>query len=246
MGATLRGAAERSAAASVLIAAEYPIYGRFGYGPASESTAWEIRAPVDSANLSRRVRPSWWTPPSCASSGPTFAELRTQRPGNVERDDLDGIRSRPRSDALARPLAGQLPVRRDATGRPTGYATYHVERAPMAGPTARCTSTTSSPPTRRRQPRLARLLRGGLGPNGAGRRPPVDEVVLYLLVDGRFRQVARDDFMWLRVLDPVAVLGGRRCLAERHGDRGPRRGPASPAAAELDGEGCRRAGGPWT
>ena len=37
-----------------------------------------------------------------------------------------------------------------------------------------------------------------------------------LLTDGRqARQTARDDFLWLRVLDPVAVLGGRRWLSDR-------------------------------
>ena len=53
--------------------------------------------------------------------------------------------------------------------------------------------------------------------------------------------MARDDFMWLRVLDAVAVLGGRRSLADRRvvievldeaGFAGGR--------YELDGEGCRR------
>jgi predicted acetyltransferase len=40
----IRATVERDEAASILIAAEWPIYGRFGYGPASSHAAWAIRA----------------------------------------------------------------------------------------------------------------------------------------------------------------------------------------------------------
>ncbi|WP_434591546.1 GNAT family N-acetyltransferase [Streptomyces sp. A5-4] len=45
MDADLREAKERGDVLSTLIAAEYPIYGRFGYGPAASTTEWEIEVP---------------------------------------------------------------------------------------------------------------------------------------------------------------------------------------------------------
>ena len=44
MTADLDGSRDRGEAADVLIAAEYPIYGRFGYGPAAPSMGWELDA----------------------------------------------------------------------------------------------------------------------------------------------------------------------------------------------------------
>ncbi|MGD6744228.1 GNAT family N-acetyltransferase [Streptomyces sp. BH106] len=42
MAADLAEAKERGDVAATLIAAEYPIYGRFGFGPATTTTTWEI------------------------------------------------------------------------------------------------------------------------------------------------------------------------------------------------------------
>ena len=246
MATTLRDAADRAAAASVLIAAEYPIYGRFGYGPATESTAWEIRVPSRFRQPVSEGTTELVEPAELRKLGPDlFAELRTQRPGNIERDDLDwdsvtGLDPMPWRDRWQ----GSCMVRRDPAGRPTGYATYHVDAAPTAaGPTARCTSTTWWPRARRRQPRCGERAARWIGSERCG--PPIARSTRwcpYLLVDGRqARQVARDDFMWLRVLDPVAVLGCRRSLTDRRvvievldeaGFAG--------GSYELDGEGCRR------
>ena len=246
MATTLRGAADRSAAASVLIAAEYPIYGRFGYGPATESTAWEVRVP----SRFRRPVPEGTTelvePAELRKLGPDlFAELRTQRPGNIERDDLDwdsvtGLDPMPWRD----PWQGSCIVRRDPAGRPTGYATYHVERGSDG---RRPDSTLHVDDLVATDPAAAAALWHACCEvdwvrtvRAADR--PVDEIVPYLLVDGRdARQVARDDFMWLRVLDPIPVLGRRRSLAagrvvievlDEAGFAGGR--------YEVDGEGCRR------
>ncbi|HET9172070.1 MAG TPA: GNAT family N-acetyltransferase, partial [Actinospica sp.] len=44
MGAELARARERGDAMAALIAAEYPIYGRFGFGPATEAAQWRVDA----------------------------------------------------------------------------------------------------------------------------------------------------------------------------------------------------------
>lgn len=46
MGADLAAARERGDAIATLIAAEYPIYGRFGFGPASSTAEWRDRKSV--------------------------------------------------------------------------------------------------------------------------------------------------------------------------------------------------------
>ena len=42
IGDDLRSSRDRGEPADILIAAEYPIYGRFGYGPATQRTDWEV------------------------------------------------------------------------------------------------------------------------------------------------------------------------------------------------------------
>src|SRR5262245_41142401 len=42
IGLDLAASKDRGEPVDILIAAEYPIYGRFGYGPAVMSTAWEL------------------------------------------------------------------------------------------------------------------------------------------------------------------------------------------------------------
>ena len=42
IGRDLAASQERGEVADILIAAEYPIYGRFGYGPAVATTSWEL------------------------------------------------------------------------------------------------------------------------------------------------------------------------------------------------------------
>ena len=77
MRAQLDAAVEAGEVASVLVAAEWPIYGRFGYGPYSEWGEWEVDlaeaevlgVPVGSCEIveaddARRPSPSTCSPAS--------------------------------------------------------------------------------------------------------------------------------------------------------------------------------------
>ncbi|MEU4683689.1 GNAT family N-acetyltransferase [Streptomyces xinghaiensis] len=89
----LAEARERGDAVATLIAAEYPIYGRYGFGPATWTTEWRIDVPR--AGLDPR-----WSGPECGGRidftdgagirklGPELHErLRSRRPGFVSRGE---------------------------------------------------------------------------------------------------------------------------------------------------------------
>ena len=54
IGDDLRSSRDRGEPADILIAAEYPIYGRFGYGPATQRTDWEVDVRAASFSAARR------------------------------------------------------------------------------------------------------------------------------------------------------------------------------------------------
>ncbi|GAB2832605.1 GNAT family N-acetyltransferase [Actinocorallia aurea] len=92
MARDLRAARERGDALSSLIASEYPIYGRFGFGPAAWLTEYDIDVPR------ARVGKDWSTPPEgrllhadadrVLAEGPALHErLRALRHGVVTRPE---------------------------------------------------------------------------------------------------------------------------------------------------------------
>ncbi|MFC9846040.1 GNAT family N-acetyltransferase [Streptomyces sp. NPDC060223] len=93
MAADLAAAKERGDVVATLIAAEYPIYGRYGFGPATSTAEWTIEVPR--AGLDRR-----WSGPADGAridlvdgedvrkTGPELHErLRRTQPGAVSRDE---------------------------------------------------------------------------------------------------------------------------------------------------------------
>jgi predicted acetyltransferase len=120
-------AVERGDAASVLIASEWPIYGRFGYGPATWAARWTIRTraarfltePTGGVELvdlgtARRLLPE------------IYDRYRHAQPGEIRRDhprwDFElGLQEWP-----GRPRwFGSVAIHRAADGTPDGYARYH-------------------------------------------------------------------------------------------------------------------------
>jgi predicted acetyltransferase len=133
MTADLQAAAARGECAGILIASEYPIYGRYGYGPATQSLLFEIdarglavRGPADGAvelvdaTALRGLAPA------------VYERHRAVTPGAIARDD----RWWDRALGLA-PSGGTGPaptaphyraVSRDGAGAVDGYVRYHVEQ----------------------------------------------------------------------------------------------------------------------
>jgi predicted acetyltransferase len=213
--ADLRAARDRGEAASVLYPAEYPIYGRFGFGPATHqavltlerSAARFTRAAEGTVELVDPRRMLEIAPP-------LFERFRQERPGQIDRSKSPwatrlGVRRAPWS-APERPLRGV--AYRSASGEPQGYLLYRVE-----------TATEGAQATRTLQ--VVELV--SLSPDaylGLWRyctevdlisrvtaRRAVDEPLPWLLDNARaaLQQMVRDQ-LWLRPLDTAAMLRARR------------------------------------
>jgi predicted acetyltransferase len=221
MRAQLDEVAGRGEPGAILIASEAPIYGRFGYGPATEHLLVEVDlsvgtidgpAPGGSSRLStaeemRKVAPA------------VYERFRTSQPGAIGRDErwwdvrfgIVPVPGRP-----ARPDEF-FAVHCDDAGEADGYVRYSVRpdwdyRVPRsiveigelvaasddayAGLWRHCTGLD-----------LVRRI-------SAENRPPL-EPLPWMMTDRRaVRQRDRADLVWLRLLDVPAALSTRRYRVE--------------------------------
>lgn len=208
----LRAAADRGDAVSILIAAEWRIYGRYGYGPATESTAWEI----DRATAG-------CPPPAGELETVTAARLRELAPAVYDRARLQhagGLdRPEPRWDrdfglvhVEGKPpeWTGRAVVHRDPAGAVDGYLRWRATwRDDVPGADLVVDELVAATDAA-----YADLWRFALAVDlvvrvkAHSRR--ADEALPWLLGDGRAaRQASRHDQLWLRVLDVPAALTAR-------------------------------------
>ena len=212
MAEDLRAAADRGDAVSILIAAEWRIYGRYGFGPATESTGWEID------------RAAAGTPPPVGDlEAVSAARLRELAPAVYDRARLQhagGLdRSEPRWDrdlglvhVEGKPpeWTGRAVVHRDPAGEVDGYlrwrATWRDDAYGAELVVDELVAATDAA--------YADLWRFALAVDlvvrvkAHSRR--ADEALPWLLGDGRAaRQTSRHDQLWLRPLDVPAALTAR-------------------------------------
>jgi predicted acetyltransferase len=224
MAPDLRADAERGETAALLIASEYPIYGRFRFGPATEHVRWSFdRArsrfadPLDPLVAQvETVRPE-----DARSILPGIYEAhRRAQPGEIDRReawwDVDlGFQESP-----AHPSSkGWLVLHRDAVGTPDGYLRYRVQddfdqRVPNAKLFIDELIATN-PLTE------AALWRHAFDTDlvtaiiAADRR--LHEPVVWRLADARAaRMTQRADFLWVRPLDVPGLLEARTYPVEGH------------------------------
>ncbi|HVN10671.1 MAG TPA: GNAT family N-acetyltransferase [Kineosporiaceae bacterium] len=208
----LADAAGRGVPVAVLIAAEAPIYGRFGFGAATETARWSVD--VRAATLAAGV-PLEGTVEVVPEAGmralapPVFEAAR--RPGAIDQHETwwdrgFGLAGEP--DHKQRTWL----VHRDRAGRPDGYAGFRPEESwvdrvnrtvahvgPFQAVTPAAYAGLWSVLTS--LDLVARLDAEELA---------VDEALPWLLTDARAaRQAARSDFQWSRLLDPAAALSAR-------------------------------------
>lgn len=89
LSASLAAATERGDAMSILIAAEWPIYGRFGYAPASQWAQFTLDSRRAGARLLRPptgVLRATDSAESASVLGPVFDRARLDRAGQIDRD----------------------------------------------------------------------------------------------------------------------------------------------------------------
>jgi predicted acetyltransferase len=213
---SLAEARDRGDPVAILFAAEWGIYGRFGYAPASFAASYELDSrlrgaslPAAGAGTVRQVEPT-----ELAEPAPKIFEAeRRQRPGNIDRKafwwqftlGLEGL--------APNKINGRVPTFLLRTGEdgPDGYLAWvgvDVEHAGVPGTVdvvELCAAT----------PAAYRALWGYLTNLDLVARirvpgRPVDESLRWLLGDGRaLRQTDHQDALWLRVMDVPTALSAR-------------------------------------
>ncbi|MCL2781767.1 MAG: GNAT family N-acetyltransferase [Actinomycetia bacterium] len=218
MDDSLRAGRDRGAAVSVLFAAEYTIYSRFGYAPATITCGYLLdtrrAGPIapDPRGAVRQV-----TAAELGEIAPgVFERARRMRAGGVDRplwwwESCLGLNGRPAFRAAG--AATPVYVVHEGPGGPDGYAWWSVKRGHDGfGLSGRIEVGDLQAINLDAYRELWAYLAGIdlVSEVEIGFRPP-DEPVRWALTDGR--ALAPDysgDGMWLRLLDVPAALSARR------------------------------------
>ncbi|WP_395295539.1 GNAT family N-acetyltransferase [Kitasatospora hibisci] len=220
MSADLAGARARGAAVAILIAAEYNIYGRYGFGPATRGHGWNI-----DLQRTRGLRAGLPTVPGGRIDFATMAEMRKLGPELHDRWRLTQPGALARDELWWKRQTGEIKVpgfdwkepfaalHRDAEGTVTGAVVYKVDDN-WDGSYPNCTLTVLDflaldPATARALWRFVfsvdwvrKVVVENLGP---------DDPLPLLLDDPRAATPYAEnaDFTWVRVLDVEAAFNAR-------------------------------------
>lgn len=220
MAADLAAAKERGEAVSILIAAEYPIYGRYGFGPATWVTDWEIDVPRAA------VDPRWSGPADggrvdlatvaeVQKAGPELHDrVRALNPGAINRKPNWWALHTGETAFPTQPWKEPFfAVYRDADGRIDGLLAYDTVDHPWPGKLPKVDASVRQliAATPAAETALWRFLLSldWVTLVKSGHRAP-DDILPLLLGDPRAaRTETHADFMWLRLLDTPAALAAR-------------------------------------
>jgi predicted acetyltransferase len=206
---------ERGDVASILIAAEWPIYGRFGYGPATWQATWSLRTreatllvdPIGSIEIldlkqAREVLPDVYD--RCAANQPGEIARRESRwdydLGVIE------VPGRP-------PWKGAIVLHRNAAGEPDGFARFHGEEhwtdmSPDHHMLVDDLHAETAAAELDLWRHLAQMDLTATIRTEHPRRPM--EPLKWVLSNPRAAQVSGlADFLWVRIFDVPTFLGGR-------------------------------------
>ena len=226
MDRALVAAKERGDAFSSLIAAEYPIYGRYGYGPAAWTAEWEVevaRSGLDPRHSgpSDGGRVDLSGPEEMRRIGPSLYEryrAQPHRQGVIDRPERwwlvhTGERRFP-GDEFTPPF---FAVHRDADGEPQGLLSYTVRErwdGKLPQNTAEVQSLTALTPAAERALWHFVLSIDWVTRVRSGNRAP-DDLLPLLLPDPRAaRPEVCADFLWIRPLDVKRMLETRSYAAQ--------------------------------
>jgi predicted acetyltransferase len=215
MAAQLDDAVDRGEPVGILIASEYPIYGRFGYGAAAFSAHYTVDL---TALRFRREVPGTIELVDRATLGAIGPELydsiRVARPGAIERPGQWWNRNLHLTAVPdAPPPKGYQALYRSERGEPQGFVRYEADqRTEDLRPQGEITVVELQAATPAAYQKLWQFCRDiDLVVTAKAADRPVDELLPWLVTDARvLRQTGRYDFLWVRILDARAALGGRR------------------------------------
>ncbi|MFB7111692.1 GNAT family N-acetyltransferase [Streptomyces sp. NPDC056190] len=201
---------------SVLLASEAPIYGRFGYGPATYTA--RLTVPHHEASLAVPRARGVAQAPGTGSDNGSVEVLRRAECGEILEEVYDRYR-RAQPGALSRPhrwwalRAGQPPispapryvaVHRDADGVPGGYASYSIESGTLTVDETIATDDAVFTA-------LARFVLGhDLVSQVVFKHVPPDHPLRWQFANFRAGEVSGDtDWLWVRLLDVPRALTAR-------------------------------------
>ena len=217
---SLADARDRGEFVSILRAAEWPIYGRFGYAVATQTADYTISSYPRPSVLAPRgaVRVAGCEPAELVEPATAVLDQRIRRqPGQIGRAQsywarllgLQGLPSVTRREPVC-------VVARDESGNPVGYAVWTADG--NGWPTERIDITLHEfiANTTDAYRALWQYLIGVDLINGIKwRERALDEPLEWLLSDGRAaRRERTSDSLWLRMLDVPAALSARRYAGE--------------------------------
>ncbi|MEU7471394.1 GNAT family N-acetyltransferase [Streptomyces sp. NPDC044984] len=219
MARDLTAAKERGDVVATLIAAEYPIYGRYGFGPATTAAEWTVDVPRAGLDPRRPGpqdggRVDLVDAEDVRKLGPELHErLRRAQPGAVDRDELwwkvttGAVRFHP---TFHEPY---YVVYRSAGGEVEGMAAYTADdnwgdaKQPLN--TARVKWLTAVTPAAERALWLYLCSIDWVVRVRSGWRAP-DDLLPHFLPDPRAAALTTQaDWMWVRMLDVVRALEAR-------------------------------------
>ncbi|MFI2509209.1 GNAT family N-acetyltransferase [Streptomyces sp. NPDC018972] len=219
MARDLAAAKERGDVVATLIAAEYPIYGRYGFGPATTAAEWTVDVPRAGLDPRRPGpedggRVDLVDAEDVRKLGPELYErLRRAQPGAVDRDELwwkvttGAVRFHP---TFHEPYYA---VYRSAGGEVEGMAAYTADdnwgdaKQPLN--TARVKWLTAVTPAAERALWLYLCSIDWVVRVRSGWRAP-DDLLPHFLPDPRAAALTTQaDWMWVRMLDVVRALEAR-------------------------------------
>jgi predicted acetyltransferase len=217
MGAQLESIAATDVPIALLVAAEWPIYGRYGYGPAVDACGYKVDATSARFRAARSGTVEHVSPTELRPHLEAVHDLRWARTtGAVRRsgqvwDVLAGVSPRPGDSAD--PGKGRGALWRDEAGLVQGAVAYRVEdRWTHNRPSGKIDVTLLVGATPEAERELWRHLceTDWISTVVAGVRS-IDDPLPYWLEDGRAAvQVDRFDCIWARILNVPHVFGARR------------------------------------
>lgn len=216
MATELAEAKARGDAAAILIAAEYPIYGRYGYGPATSVSEWEIDVPrTGLAGAGAGGRIDMVDLAEVREVGPALHErLRAATPGAIRRDARWWRLATGAEEWSHNPYKAKFhAVYRTAGGEVAGLATYSTDENWTDGKVPLNTVQVRNflavtPEAERALWHFLCSIDWVLKVRTGFRAP--DDLVARLLPDVRAaRVVTAADWLWVRLLDVERALGAR-------------------------------------
>ncbi|MFJ9641231.1 GNAT family N-acetyltransferase [Streptomyces sp. NPDC101178] len=222
MATDLAAAKERGEVVATLIAAEYPIYGRFGFGPATWTTEWEVSVPRAGLDPRRSGQPEdggrieMVDGADVRKYGPELhTRLAALRPGVVSRSERwwkrhTGTTVIPAHEKWTEPF---YVIRRDASGEVDGLMVYDTDdkwgdaKQPLN--TASVRDLIALTPAAERALWLFLCSVDWITTIRSGYRAPDDLLPQFLPDPRAARTVTHADWLWLRLLDVERALEAR-------------------------------------